>query len=67
MAQFTLYPIRAQGVSATFQVIDCKDVVEAYERAEEMLTTHLTAMTVEVWETDKLVLTVKRQSQIATR
>jgi hypothetical protein len=60
MSLYTLYPCKADGVSASFEVFEFSSDADLNARAEQILIAHPSCAYVNVWQGDRKVLAVHR-------
>ena len=60
---YTLYAFKSDGAALTFEMVEMADDTQASARAERMLTEHVNCAHVEVWETNRQVMTKARPAE----
>jgi len=65
MPLFTFYPCRADGSSAAFETIECRDDAEALAHAPRVLDEHLSAVQVVIWQGEREVGALSRVTSAA--
>lgn len=62
---FTFYPCRADGSSAAFETLECRDDQDALARARRVLDDHRSAVEVVIWQGERQVGSLGRVSDPA--
>ncbi|MBX3484376.1 hypothetical protein [Phenylobacterium sp.] len=65
MPLFTFYPCRGDGSSTAFETFECPDDADAILRARRVLAEHPSSVEVVIWQGERRVGAVDRETQPA--